>query len=132
MHCVTELRSLMVLKIQILSMKRQGLSNRYIARQLGRSHATINNEIKRVNHKKVTTQSTFAETGQTVYHHNRERSRKPYKLYQVETFLEFAAHKIKNDRWSPDAVVGHTQVQGLFEKHERVCTNTLYRYIDED
>ena len=45
--------------------------------------------------------------------------------------LEFATHKIKEERWSPDAVVGYAQVNGLFEKHERVCTKSLYRTIDE-
>lgn len=126
-------------RIEIQSMNRQGFTNRHIARCLGRSHSTINNEIKRgttqqvrlVNQKKYYTQSYFAETGQAIYTKNREASRKPYKLYQVEKFLEFATHKIKEERWSPDAVVGYAQVNGLFEKHERVCTKSLYRYIDE-
>lgn len=126
-------------RIEIQTMKRQGYSNRHIARNLGRSHATINNELKRgtaaqvklVNHRKVYTQSYFAETGQAVYTKNRKSSRRPYKLYQVEAFLKFATRKIKEEHWSPDAVVGHAQVHGLFENHERVCTSTLYRYIDE-
>lgn len=88
-------------RIEIQSMKRPGRSNRQIARYLGRSHATINNEIKRgtamqvklVNRKKVTTRSYFAETGQTVYVNNRKASRKPYKLYRVEKLLESAAQK---------------------------------------
>ena len=32
---------------------------------------------------------------------------------------------------SRDADVGYAQVNGLFEKHERVCTKSLYRTIDE-
>ena len=115
-------------RIEIQSMNRQGFSNRHIARCLGCSHSTINNEIKRgttqqvklVNRKKHYTQSYFAQTGQAIYEKNREASRKPYKLYQVEKFLEFATHKIKEERWTPDAVVGYAQVNGLFEKHERV------------
>ena len=34
-------------RIEIQSMNRQGFSNRHIAKCLGRSHSTINNEIKR-------------------------------------------------------------------------------------
>lgn len=84
-----------------------------------------------MNRKKITVQSYFAGTGQAVYTDNRKASRKPYKLFPGEKFLEFAIHKIKEDRWSPNTVVGYAQVKGLFEKHERVCTNTLYQYIDE-
>lgn len=126
-------------RIEIQTMKHLGYSNRRIAQHLGRSHATINNEIKRgtasqvkrVNKKQVYTQSYFAETGQAIYDTNRKASRKPYKLYKVKDFLEFATKKIKEDRWSPDTVVGYARVQTLFDRDTSVCTNTLYRYIDE-
>jgi IS30 family transposase len=37
--------------------------------------------------------------------------------------------KIKEERWSPDAVIGHIKAKGMaFETS--VCTKTLYNYID--
>lgn len=126
-------------RIEIQTMKRQGASNRLIAKKLGRSHATINNEIKRgttsqvqlVNHKKVYTELYFAETGQANYDKHRKDSVKPFKLSRLDAFLTFAAEKIKQDNWSPDAVVGYVRANALFSKEEHLCTRSLYRYIDE-
>jgi IS30 family transposase len=39
--------------------------------------------------------------------------------------------KIKSDRWSPDAIIGHIKAEGLcFETS--ICTKTLYHYIDRE
>ncbi len=127
-------------RIEIQTLQRIGHSNRSIARILGRSHATINNEIKRgsvdqvkkVNGKAVHQKLYFAETGQAVYNKHRESCRPHYKLVQVQAFLEYAEQKILIEKWSPDVVVGYVKRMGLFLKNERICTRTLYRYIDEN
>lgn len=120
-------------------MKRLGKSNRWIARKLGRSHSTINAEIKRgttvqkklVNRKPYFFENYYAETGQIVYEKNREASKPRYKLFRIERFIAFAKKKIQCERWSPDTIVGRVIEEGSFEPHERVCVKTLYRYIDE-
>lgn len=127
-------------RIEIQSLSRMGHSNRSIARILGRSHATINNEMKRgtvdqvkkINAKEIHQKLYFAETGQAVYSKHREASRPHYKMLSIQPFLEYAQQKILVDKWSPDVVVGYVKRHHLFFAHECICTRTLYRYIDEN
>jgi len=127
-------------RIEIQTLQRLGHSNRSIGKALGRTHSTINNEMKRgtvdqvkkVNgytyHQKV----YFAETGQAVYNKHRQASRPHYKLVKIQEFIDYAEQKILIEKWSPDVVVGYAKRIGHFSKEERVCTRTLYRYIDEN
>lgn len=127
-------------RIEIQTLHRLGHTNRSIGRILGRTHSTINNEMKRgtvdqvkkVNGKEVHQKFYFAETGQATYEKHREACRPHYKLVKAQEFLEFAEHKILVEKWSPDVVVGYSKRMEMFCKEERVCTNTLYRYIDEN
>ena len=115
-----------------------GYSNRAIARGLDRPHSTVNNEIKRgtikqkkiVNGKEVYYTKYDAYAAQDFYELKRERSVKSFKLVRVSKFIEFAVDKIRNHKWSPDAVAGYAYVQGLFTKEEMVSAKTLYNYID--
>ena len=126
-------------RIEIQMYKGQAKSNRWIAKILGRSHSTINDELKRgnavqkkiVNGKSLYQESYYAQTGQIVYEKHREACKPRYKLFKVPAFIEYATQKIKDDHWSPDAVVGRAIREEGFEPHQRVCTKTLYRYIDE-
>lgn len=126
-------------RIEIQTLHRLGHSNRFIARILKRSHSTINDEIKRgttdqvklINGKKNYYRQYFAETGQAVYINHRKHCKPAFKLVRAQAFLDFAEKKIRKERWSPDAVVGHVLKNQLFPKEETVCTRTLYRYIDE-
>ena len=118
--------------------KALGYSNRAIARGLDRPHSTVNNEIKRgtikqkkiVNGKEEYFTKYDAYAAQGFYELNRKRSVKPFKLARVSEFIEFAVDKIRNHKWSPDAVAGFAYVQGLFTKDEMVSAKTLYNYID--
>ena len=115
-----------------------GASHRRIGRLLDRPHSTINNEIKRGTIKQVRIMNGKREyyykydayAAEEFYRLNRERSVKGFKLLRVRKFIEFAVDKIKNHKWSPDAVCGYALVQGLFTKDEMVSTKTLYSYID--
>jgi IS30 family transposase len=127
-------------RIEIQTLQRLGHTNRSIARILGRSHSTINNEMKRgtvdqvkkVNEKVIHQRVYFAETGQTVYVKHREASRPYYKLVRIQEFIDYTEQKILEEKWSPDVVVGYTKSKELFSKKDRVCTRTLYRYNDEN
>jgi IS30 family transposase len=126
-------------RIEIQTWKRRDKSNRFIAKELGRSHSTINGEIKRgtvvqkklINGKPVFFEAYYAETGQIVYAKHREASKPRFKLLSVERFITYVKEKIRVDKWSPDVIVGRVIAEGLFASHERVCVKTLYRYIDE-
>ena len=126
-------------RTEIQSMKRLGMSNRWIAAQLGRSHSTINDEIKRgtvvqkklVNGKPFFFEDYYGETGQIVYERNREASKPRYKLVRIEKFIAYVQEKMQSNKWSPDVIVGRAIEEGTFTSQERVCAKTLYRYIDE-
>lgn len=65
----------------------------------------------------------FSDVGQRVYEIRRKNCRKPYKISQVEDFMNFAEEQILKEKWSPDSVCGYaTQSvqQNLFNKI--VCT----------
>lgn len=64
--------------------------------------------------------------------HNERASNKGRGLkighdHKLATYIE---SKIKNDKWSPDVVLGRIKEQGLvFETS--ICTKTLYSYIEQ-
>ena len=126
-------------QIAIQSLKWLFNSNRFIAKVLGRSHSTINDEIKRgtavqkklVNGKPISQESYYAETGRFVYKKHREACKPRFKLLNVEGFIQYAKQKIQVEKWSPDTVVGRAITEELYDSYERVCAKTLYRYIDE-
>ena len=121
---------------QIAALLKEGKSQRYIAKKLGRSPSTISREIKRgttVQRRSdlSTYEEYFPETGQAVYEKNRMNCGTKCKLAQVEEFLKFAEDKILNEKWSPDAVVGSCKRNPKWQNNAIVCTKTLYNYIDQ-
>ena len=112
----------------LLKMK---ISKAEIARQVGISRSTLYEEIKRGTVTQLNSDLTyckkyFSDVGQRVYEFRRKNCRKPFKISQVEDFMNFAEEKILKDKWSPDSVCG--VLHNLFDK--AVCTKTLYNYIE--
>ena len=126
-------------RIEIQVLKRLGKSHRFIAKQLQRSHSTINDEVKRgtvdqvklVNGKRIYTHDYYAETGQLIYERHRIVSQAKGKFLKVETFIHYVTKHILEDKWSPDAAVGRFKQEAEHQQEAMVCTKTLYRYIDE-
>lgn len=121
-------------KVQALLKERRSL--RYIANQLNRSPSTISREVKRGTTTQLRTDLTtyatyFPETGQAVYVKGRAACRATCKVATVEPFLQFAEAKILHDKWSPDTVVGFCNTHVDWKDKPRVCTKTLYNYIDQ-
>jgi IS30 family transposase len=121
---------------QIAALLKEGKSQRYIAKKLGRSPSTISREIKRgttiqMRSDLSTYQKYFPETGQAIYEKNRMNCGAKCKLTQVEDFLKFAENKILHEKWSPDAVVGFCKRDSRWQNTSLVCTKTLYNYIDQ-
>ena len=119
----------MMERIEIQTLKRMGESNRFITKVLGRSHSTINYEIKRgtpvqkkfVNGKPIFQKVYYAETGQFVNEKHREACKPRYKLLKVEEFIQFAKQMIQVEKWSSDIVVGRAVIEELYATYERVC-----------
>ena len=119
---------------QIQALRHQGKSLQEIADIIGCHNSTISRELKRgtVTQRRsdlTTYHAYFADVGQRVYEANRSRCGAKDKLAKTMNFIRFAVQKIRDDHWSPDAVCGYAKTQHVFEG-ERVCTKTLYRYID--
>ncbi len=119
-------------RVKIEIMLKSGYKMAEIARELGRSKSTIKNEILRGTTTQIKQNKLIemylADTGQTIYDRNRERSKKPYKALICSEYLDFVVDKFKNRKWSLDACYGYAVKNKLFENV--VSTKTLYNYID--
>ncbi|MGG4036465.1 IS30 family transposase [Paenibacillus cisolokensis] len=119
---------------QIQALHKQGKPLQTIADEIGCHKSTISRELKRgsvTQRRSDLTEHTvyFPDTGQAVYEKNRSRCGAKYKLAEASEFIQFAVEKILKDHWSPDAICGYVKAQKQFE-NARVCTKTLYHYID--
>lgn len=119
---------------QIHALHKQGKTLQTIADEIGCHKSTISRELKRGSVTQRRSNLTehivyFPDTGQAVYEKNRSRCGAKYKLAEVTEFIQFAVEKLQKDHWSPDAICGYVKTQKQFE-NARVCTKTLYHYID--
>ena len=113
-----------------------GLSQREIARKLGRDVSTISREIKRgsvpqLNSNYETSIKYFPDTGARVYKENRENCGAHSTAIRAWEFLGYAEKKILQDQWSPDAVVGYAKRQPQFEGTYIPSTKSVYNWIDQ-
>ena len=53
------------------------------------------------------------------------------KIGYDHDLCRYIEHKIKDEKWSPDAVIGHIKESGLVFKTS-ICTKTVYNYIDKE
>ncbi|MDN3956207.1 IS30 family transposase [Sporolactobacillus laevolacticus] len=121
-------------QIQILHQEHR--SSRDIAREIGCTHQTVLNELRRgtttqigPNHRRF--QAYFPETGQAVYERNRSHCGRRLKLAAASEFVAYAEKKmLSRDQWSPDAVCGSARIDPAWKYKIRICTKTLYHYID--
>lgn len=121
---------------QIAALLKEGQTQGYIAKKLGRSPSTVSREIKRGTTTQLksnlsTYASYFPETGQAVYEKHRSHCGAKSKLAQAEDFLKFTEDKILKEKWSPDAVVGSCRKDPKWQDAQIVSTKTLYNYIDQ-
>ncbi len=72
----------------------------------------------------------YPDTGQAVYENNRSHCKTKFKLLSCQKFIEYAEELLREKKHSIDAICGAAILHKTFEKHEMVCTKTLYNYID--
>ena len=113
----------------IQSLVRQGLSGRAIAKELNCSPTTISNELKRGTPPRKSNKGRApgysAKRGEAVYRANRTYSKKPHKIAQCSSFINWLTDKVRTEHWSLDACVGYARLHNLFPEDEMSCTHTL-------
>lgn len=117
----------------IQHLKRQGYSNRAIARELGCSPSTVANELQRGTPPRKSSKGKApgysAKRGEAVYRSNRSRSRRKHRLEGCTAFAAWVIKQVREHKWSLDACVGYARQHNLFPAGEMVCTRTLYHEI---
>ena len=117
----------------IQCLKREGYTNRAIARNLNCSPSTVANELRRGTphrkSKKGRAPSYSAKHGEAVYKTNRKRSKRRHKIARCARFIAWVVEKVRAEKWSLDACVGHARLHKLFPEDQMVCTHTLYNEL---
>nr|WP_169823195.1 IS30 family transposase [Planococcus antarcticus] len=119
---------------RIAALQEEGKTQTAIAEAIGCAKSTISRELKRgtvtqMKTGRATFEAYFPETGQLKYEENRQACGAKLKLDDAIGFIQYAETKILDDHWSPDAVCGSATFHEQFEG-KRVCTKTLYNYIE--
>jgi IS30 family transposase len=121
-------------RYKIEGYKQEKKSNRAIAALLGRSHSTINAEVKRGSCTQrdrewrdyIVYKADFAQMKADEAGENKGPGLKIGNDHALVVFLE---EKIRNEGYSPDAALAAARKEGGFSG--MICTRTLYTYIDD-
>jgi len=123
-------------KIEALS--QQGLTPAEIASALTpkRNRRTIEREIARgltlQRNSDLTEKMVYlADVAQRKHDEKAANKGRGLKIGHDHKLAEHIENKIKNDKWSPDTVIGRIKTDGL-QFETTICTKTLYNYIDKE
>ncbi|MFP3155592.1 hypothetical protein LQZ18_14415 [Lachnospiraceae bacterium ZAX-1] len=123
----------------------QGLAPAQIAELIGKTQRIIEREKplglvgqKRMNPSYKKNEPMYivemvykADTAQMRHEENASRKGRGLKIGSGRALAAHIEDKIKNEKWSPDAIIGRIKVEGLrFETS--ICTKTAYNYIDRE
>jgi len=119
-------------KIEALSQR--GLTPSEIGEQLDRDRRTIEREIAQgmtlQRNSDLTEKIVYlADVGQRKHNEKAANKGRGLKIGHDHKLAKHIEEKIKNDKWSPDAIIGNIKAEGL-EFETSICTKTLYNYID--
>lgn len=120
----------------IAALNKAGYSGRAIAKIIGYDHTTVSRELKRgaviqMNSDLSKKEIYFPDVGQRVYEKHRSRCGTKYKLAEVSHFLDYAEKMIREEKWSPDTIVGAYRKNPETKALPCICSKTLYSYIDQ-
>ena len=122
-------------KIEALS--QQGLTPAAIGAVLNprRDCRTIERELKRGLTEQRDSQWReryvyLADVGQRRHEERAANKGRGLKIGHDHKLANHIEDKIKNEKWSPDVIVGRIKAEGL-EFQTSICTKTLYNYIDK-
>ncbi len=115
----------------------QGLTPARIAAALTppRDRRTIEREIAsgltlQLNSDLTERMTYLADVGQRKHEERGASKGRGLKIGHDHKLAQYIVDKIKNERWSPGAVIGHIEAEGL-EFETSICMKTLYNYIDQ-
>lgn len=123
-------------RYQIEILLKEGLRSIDIGNRLGRDRRTIEREISRGTVRLLKTDLTYqntycADTAQRKYLVSAQNKGPCLKIGHDHLLVQHIEDKIKNHKYSPDAVIGEIKAKELhFETS--ICTKTLYNYIDKN
>lgn len=103
----------------------RGSSLRQIARQLGRSPATISREIKR----NSSSPSYCATDAGRAYKQRRERSVKRRKLIRNSELCNIVESRLLNEKWSPEQIAATLKAHYPEQTSMQVSPETIYAHI---
>jgi len=125
-------------RYKIEALYQQGLTPVDIGKSLRpqRDRRTIERELARGMVKQLNSDLTeryvyLADVGQRVHEENASNKGRGLKIGHDHKLAEHIKEKIKNERWSPDAIIGNIKEKGI-EFETSICTKTLYNYIDKE
>ena len=116
----------------IQALKKQGFSNRAIARIINCSPSTVGYELRRgtpTYSGRGRKPGYSAKRGAAVYKANRSRCHRPKSIPRNSGFILWMVNMIRKHFWSFDACVGRARQTGLFPAHEIPSTKTLYHLL---
>jgi IS30 family transposase len=121
-------------KIEALS--QQGLTPEAIGKALTpvRDRRTIERELARGLTRQLNSDLTeryvyLADVGQRKHEEANANKGRGLKIGHDHKLAAYIEQKIKEERWSPDALIGHIKASGL-QFETSICTKTLYNNID--
>jgi transposase, IS30 family len=122
-------------RYKIEALKKAGVKNSEIAKQINKSERTIRREIKRGTIQVKNSDWTYryeylADVAQRKYEDNAQNKGVSIKLGKDHELASYIEGKIIKDKYSPDAVIGEIRAKKLQFKTS-ICTKTLYSYIDK-
>jgi len=123
----------------------QGLSPKEIVPLLRRSKRTIERERKlglvrqqRMNPSNNKSAPLYiyevvykADAAQRRHEENASNKGRGLKIGHDHKLANHIEDKIKNDKWSPDVIIGRIKEEGL-QFETSICTKTVYNYIDKE
>lgn len=114
-------------------LRKQGLSIRTIAREVGCAPSTVTNELERGTPSRKSSRGKAPgyspKLGEAVYRTNREVCRRPIKAKSCKAFIAWVVKQVREHKWSLDACCGYATLHRLFKANEMVCTRTLYNMV---
>jgi IS30 family transposase len=122
-------------RYKIEALLQAGLTPLEVSRRIGRDRRTIEREIVRGSVIQVDSLwrerlKYCADTGQRKHNEQAANKGRPLKIGHDHRLAEYIEKKIGTEKYSPDAVIGEIKTKGMsFET--RLCTKTIYNYIDK-
>lgn len=122
-------------RYQIEVLYKQGYKPKEIAGIIGKCQATIYNELKRgmttlIDHEYREYTTYLADVAQRKYEYNCTHKGRDLKLGNDYKFVDYVEHKIRDEKYSPYAVLQEIKNEKKEFKTD-VCKTTLYNYIKQ-